>query len=998
MTSTALSADFEPAMVKKSAKTISVSVIVPFFNAELYLQKCLDSLATQTFDAFEVICVNDGSTDASYEIATKLAEQFDDFVLLDKTNTGYGHSINCGFKLASGRYVLIVESDDFIAENMLQDLYELAVQHHVDIVKSCMFKYWQTENKEKIVYMNSNGRLCGVIASVEDKSMLMLEQSSVWSMLIKRDFLESNDVRMPETPGASFQDNAFFVHAIAAAKNIYCTSEAYYYYRQSNADSSVHNKDKYLEHIKAYEYAEKMLRDNDLHSFLPALCRKAFTSFVWRLGILHPKLKERAIPLYREFMLRLYEEGFFKPEMFPGVTLRKAKMLMHWPNLFLETVRRAERSCKVSVILPVYNAEKHLANCLDSALAQDLQDIEVICVDDGSTDSSTQILQEYEQKDNRLRLVRQENAGSGAARNKGLDLAYGEFVAFLDADDYYTTPSSLRLLYEAAKENKTLIAGGGTIYDKQGDYVKPPSNEKFYFNKSGKMAYSSYQYDFGFHRFIFSRDLIQAHNLRFPDYRRFQDPPFFIYAMHHADFFYALNVDVYTYRTRLGTYSWTPERLASAFEAIRETLLFSEEHNYTELHDRLVGRASQYCARGGFALMSSAESPEYAIAFAKLFLAIRKNYKFSENNKLFKTYEMCLARYGRLPLSEHTYHLCEAVYIKDSAFSADSHEEMLQTPPRMLCYLPANPNGLHTLKYAVASLLRQSMAPAAIVIEVLSSQKEDNRLDPLSGLSENIQVVYAEERLSGFAANYEQYKDCAVVMLPSDRVYSPDFLSRLHMQHMQSPGCILSNAVSRITFFSNIPNNLKESWFVESQLPYDSFDLIPTFEQVTLLPARALSQTVLEKLAAGQQAVEQDVAIWCAALENAIPTKFLADTDSARDFCFFEAPAAPSPTEEAEPQSDFFYELLNDFPEACSRLYGANKKFHLFLLAERTKNEMQKPGGKTKKGKASFAARIYSFVKQPFIKPYHSLQKSEHPWLAPFRSISKAIVDRLDAL
>lgn len=92
---------------------------------------------------------------------------------------------------------------------------------------------------------------------------------------------------------------------------------------------------------------------------------------------------------------------------------------------------------RVSVVVPVYNIKPHLEQCLDSIIAQSLRDIEIICVDDGSTDGSHHILHDYAQKDNRLSVATQINSGPGIARNTGLDVATGEFVIFLDSDDYF---------------------------------------------------------------------------------------------------------------------------------------------------------------------------------------------------------------------------------------------------------------------------------------------------------------------------------------------------------------------------------------------------------------------------------------------------------------------------------------------------------------------------------------------------------------------------------
>ena len=92
---------------------------------------------------------------------------------------------------------------------------------------------------------------------------------------------------------------------------------------------------------------------------------------------------------------------------------------------------------KVSVIIPVYNTEKYLRECLDSVVNQTLRDIEIICVDDGSTDASPEILRKYAEKDSRVQVFTQEKSNAGAARNVGLSKAAGEYLAFLDSDDYY---------------------------------------------------------------------------------------------------------------------------------------------------------------------------------------------------------------------------------------------------------------------------------------------------------------------------------------------------------------------------------------------------------------------------------------------------------------------------------------------------------------------------------------------------------------------------------
>lgn len=116
-----------------------------------------------------------------------------------------------------------------------------------------------------------------------------------------------------------------------------------------------------------------------------------------------------------------------------------------------------DREVKVSVIVPVYNVENYLARCLNSLINQTLHEIEIICINDGSSDNSLNILEEYSNKDARIRVVNQENKGLSKSRNTGIDLATGEYISFVDSDDW-VDENFLEVLYNAAKEHDADIA------------------------------------------------------------------------------------------------------------------------------------------------------------------------------------------------------------------------------------------------------------------------------------------------------------------------------------------------------------------------------------------------------------------------------------------------------------------------------------------------------------------------------------------------------------
>lgn len=123
---------------------------------------------------------------------------------------------------------------------------------------------------------------------------------------------------------------------------------------------------------------------------------------------------------------------------------------------------------EISVIIPVYNTARFLSACLDSVLDQTFADTEIICVDDGSTDDSLQILRRYEKRDGRVKVLTQRNARQGAARNRGLEIAAGRYVMFVDSDDWLDNDALEVLCRRAAADDADIVLTGTRLYDENG--------------------------------------------------------------------------------------------------------------------------------------------------------------------------------------------------------------------------------------------------------------------------------------------------------------------------------------------------------------------------------------------------------------------------------------------------------------------------------------------------------------------------------------------------
>ena len=192
---------------------------------------------------------------------------------------------------------------------------------------------------------------------------------------------------------------------------------------------------------------------------------------------------------------------------------------------------------KISIIIPVYNAEEFLEGCLNSIINQSLKDIEIICINDGSSDGSLDILNEYHDKDKRIKIFSQENSGPAATRNFGLEKSTGEYIIFVDSDDW-VEPTMCEELYEHAKHlNSDLVLFDATEYNLNNEHKNRVYFSSNYFTED----YNEFTFDYKFNRNLvmnhflvvwskmFRKDLVK--NIRFPDLPIFEDVQFHVESM-----------------------------------------------------------------------------------------------------------------------------------------------------------------------------------------------------------------------------------------------------------------------------------------------------------------------------------------------------------------------------------------------------------------------------------------------------------------------------------
>lgn len=234
-----------------------VSVIVPIYNAEKYLEECLESICKQTLHDIEILCIDDGSADKSAQIIDRYAKMDTRIVPVHKENRGYGHTMNVGLEKAKGEYIGIVESDDWIQGEMMQTLYESAELNQADFVKSDFYRFvHQADGKIRKIYYHLTQEISyyNRVLCPSDETMTFRFIMNIWSGIYRRAFLEENRITFHETPGASFQDNGFWFKTFACAKRAFFLKSAFYMNRRDNPLSSVHSRDKVYAACEEYDY------------------------------------------------------------------------------------------------------------------------------------------------------------------------------------------------------------------------------------------------------------------------------------------------------------------------------------------------------------------------------------------------------------------------------------------------------------------------------------------------------------------------------------------------------------------------------------------------------------------------------------------------------------------------------------------------------------------------------------------------------------------------
>ena len=414
-------------MFKPNEKDSLISIVIPIYNAEKYLVECLNSIKNQTYKNFEVIMVNDGSKDDSETICMNFLRSDSRFRYLKKENGGVSSARNVGLDNVEGDYITFIDADDWVDENHLEILIDGIIKNNCEVAISSYMRFINTRetyliniysNQEK--YLLNYGKMNREKFLTELPKLISINNSfnCAVSKLFSRRLVE--DIRFDSNIIYAEDLDFYFKLYLKANNFIFINAETYIYRQHDESTTSgfsqIHAEQELSVFKKMYETA--------LILGIPTVnyVRKLQTLIDFRNDFLENK---ELLAEYKQF-------------------LSDAREIQTYPQKL------------ISIIVPIYNVYPYLQLCLESIENQTYPHFEVLLINDGSRDDSKDICQEFINKDKRFRYFEQENLGISAARNTGIVHSNGEFITFIDGDDFID-PNYLEELYHAALKNDSEI-------------------------------------------------------------------------------------------------------------------------------------------------------------------------------------------------------------------------------------------------------------------------------------------------------------------------------------------------------------------------------------------------------------------------------------------------------------------------------------------------------------------------------------------------------------
>lgn len=580
---------------------------------------------------------------------------------------------------------------------------------------------------------------------------------------------------------------------------------------------------------------------------------------------------------------------------------------------------------KVSVIMPVYNVENYLEQCLDCVINQTFKDIEIILVDDGSTDSSLKICKEYAQKDNRIKIIEQQNQGAGAARNKGLEIATGDYLSILDSDDYFE-PDMLEKLYnKITSDDADIVICRCRSIDSVTGEIKPmpwtikqnwlPSKQIFNYKDIP-------EYIFGFcvgwsWDKLYKREFVAKNNLKFQNLRSTNDMLFVFLSLVLAYKISVINDVLITHRyNRPNQLSETREKdpycFITAIYALKEEL---EKLNlYPKLEKSFLNWCLLFCQWQTSTLSKATRKKVLKKLYQEVFNDLKvydkpDNYFYEKyawkqliypKKRFFKHFLKLL-----FSLTNQNTHkvltilgisikfkrnpLCFIKYIDKKQISNQIElcpyglSEEKRTS-KVIVSLTSFPQRMYDIHFCLYSLLNQSLKPDRLILwlaeEEFPNKEKDIPNTVLSFKEKGLEIKWCNNIKSykKLIPALKEFPNAIIVTADDDIYYPVDWLEKLYNSYQKEPQYIHCHRAHKILFDSNkkiLPYKMWEHETYNQQPDYINFF---TGAGGVLYPQGCLNTDVLnEELFTSLAPNADDIWFWAMAVIQGTKIKVVED-------------------------------------------------------------------------------------------------------------------------
>lgn len=533
-----------------------LSVVVPSYRVEAYISKCLDSLVNQDFNDFDVYIIDDGSPENERDIVLPYVNAYPTkFHYIRKENGGYGSVLEYAFNNLNSKYILVCDPDDWLNPCALSYLVNLSESNSADVVCASRYVVYTEDDSTHYdkMYNSSNVQLVHEYIyrkNEENFEDVYMIENAPHGKLFRRNQLEG--LKFPHK--TTNTDALLFYYALFKSNTVVYSMKPVAYYLVDRVGNSVTEVNpKVVDELnKVYSLILKL--SNNFNNLPSSFYFQMFMSYYYicdRCDIIQgdkllklKKLEETAkilkllqnkkneiinyfrfLPIYNKKTSWKY---FLMLSPFSGNVVRyfwyKRRLNRpHQVQYYKQIKDRIleKRDIKVSIIVPIYNVEAYLERCLISLVNQSMTEVEIICVNDGSKDNSQVIVDKFVKSyPTKVISLVKNNGGLSDARNYGIKHANGEFLAFIDSDDWVDL-DMMKDLYDAATMTESDIAvsdmeyiydNGNTIFSSGGDFTlidveENPSIITINNSACNKLYHRSLFKDIEFYKGIWYEDL-----------------------------------------------------------------------------------------------------------------------------------------------------------------------------------------------------------------------------------------------------------------------------------------------------------------------------------------------------------------------------------------------------------------------------------------------------------------------------------------------------------